>query len=616
VRLFIERANSALAGFTVTESNAPAIAQICFRLDGIPLAIELAAVRVKALVVEKIAERLDDRFRLLTAGSRMVLPRHQTLRAMIDWSHDLLSGSERVLFRRLAVFAGGFTLEAAEAICSDRADVLQPGTGFPQESFLEETDILEPLMHLVEKSLVNLEERGGEARYQLLETIRQYGTEKLHESGELEYRIARHLTYYLQFAEAIKPDPLENKKELWSEEFESEHENLRSALDWSARNEVEKGLQLVRALLNFWTRRGYWSEGRDWISRFLHLPESSKPTRARAIILRNMRSFHLTDDHPIFGKRHLLAWHEESVVICRGLGEPGELAESLLELGRVLFLINGEIPRAKEIFEESLSIYQSTDNKRGVAGAQNMLGDIALNQGDIEQARTRFTRSLLIARELNLRGTWALGNLGMLFAFYEGNLVSARALFEEAIAVERKSGYPGTLIWLLHQLADVAGRQGDFKYAHACLEESMIIAQEINNNGLLSTDYYSQAKLALIEGNCDLANELFKRSHLLLTDEAETLTLTLLGLAKVATRQGKTDRAIWLFGKGMALVEELTISLTPIERTDIENELAELVASLDEAAFNLAWAEGRAMTLEQARDFALEGFKVSDPGLL
>jgi predicted ATPase/class 3 adenylate cyclase len=239
-RLFIERAIAGLPTFSPTTRNAEPITQVCQRLDGIPLAIELAAARVKVLSVEQIASRLDDRFRLLTGGSRTGLPRHQTLRATMDWSYELLSEAERVLLRRLAVFAGGFTLETAEAVC----------TGMDAET----SAVLDLLTHLVDKSLVIMEERGGTSRYRLLDTVRQYGRNKLLESGEDPRVRRRHRDWYLQLAEAAEPELHGPDQRLWLDRMEMEHDNLRTALDWSKVDEdgSEAGLRLAGALWWFW----------------------------------------------------------------------------------------------------------------------------------------------------------------------------------------------------------------------------------------------------------------------------------------------------------------------------------------------------------------------------
>ncbi len=256
VHLFIERAVSVLPTFRLTQENASALAQVCRRLDGLPLAIELAAARVKVLSVEQIAARLDDSYRLLAGGSRTALPRQQTLQATIDWSHHLLSEKERILFRRLSVFMGGFTLEAAEAVCA--------GNG------IEQDEVLDLLSHLIDKSLVAVAQRSGEARYRLLETIRQYGQDKLQEFGEAANLRRNHCDWYVGLSERAESEILGARQGSWFDRLEVEHDNLRAALGWSLeQKEAETAARMGAAIWRFWLLRGYMSEGRRWLERAL-----------------------------------------------------------------------------------------------------------------------------------------------------------------------------------------------------------------------------------------------------------------------------------------------------------------------------------------------------------
>jgi predicted ATPase/DNA-binding XRE family transcriptional regulator len=280
-RLFIQRAVATLPGFTVTSANAPAVAQICRRLDGIPLAIELAAARLRMLPVEQIASRLDDSFRLLTGGSRTALPRHQTLEALVDWSYALLTGPEQILLRRLAVFAGGFTLEAAEAVGA--------GDGLPADG------VVELLARLIDKSLVlaDAPEGGVTARYRQLETIRQYGWAKLAASGEAEAARRRHATFYLTLAEAGVPsNPVGIPGPDWHERIQTEQDNLRAAVTWSlaAKGGAELGLRLTLAVARFYGIRGYESEWRGWLEGALAHAEGMEHRPARARLLYHLGS--------------------------------------------------------------------------------------------------------------------------------------------------------------------------------------------------------------------------------------------------------------------------------------------------------------------------------------
>jgi non-specific serine/threonine protein kinase len=270
VSLFIERARAGHPSFAFSAENARPIVKICHHLDGIPLAIELAAARVRVLSAEQVAERLSDRFKLLTGGNRAAEPRQQTLRAALDWSHDLLSEKEKILLRRLAIFEGGWTLEAAEAICA--------GEG------VEKHDVLASLARLVEKSFVIARVQGQRARYDFLKTIRQYSLEKLQEAGELRPIRLLHLDYFLHLAEEAEPQMVRSEQKTWLDRLEAEHGNLREALAWcqSEKTEIEKGMRLVGALWWFWWIHGYFSEGRSYLESLLMMENTKEHKRSRA----------------------------------------------------------------------------------------------------------------------------------------------------------------------------------------------------------------------------------------------------------------------------------------------------------------------------------------------
>jgi non-specific serine/threonine protein kinase len=276
VRLFVDRAHAVKSDFVLSDTNAPVVAQICQRLDGIPLALELAAARVKALSVEQIALRLDDRFRLLTGGSRTSLPRQQTLRAAIDWSYNLLSGPERVLLQRLSVFVGGWTLEAAEFVCVANVGAIHPLKG----DF--ESPLLDTLAHLVDKSLVVAETHEGAARYRLLETVRQYAREKLLDAGESEQVRERQLTYFVRLAEQAEPMLNTAQRAKWIVRLETEHDNLRAVLEWACGYDLESARWLVGLLRRFWVFSNYSYEGHAWLVRVLNL---GKPTETKGMAL-------------------------------------------------------------------------------------------------------------------------------------------------------------------------------------------------------------------------------------------------------------------------------------------------------------------------------------------
>ena len=332
VQLFLDRAATASPSFRPTEAERGVMAAICTRLDGIPLAIELAAARAKILPIPEIDARLDDRFRLLTRGSRTALPRHQTLRASIDWSYDLLAEKERILLRRLSVFAGGWTLAAAEAVTCGAAGGACSGAG------IEAWEVLELQGQLVDKSLVVAAEQGEEVRYRLLETIRQYARGRLQETGEGEAVSDRHGQFCLELAEAAHADAKEGRRAEAFERLEPEHDNMRAALQWSQGREADRTLRLAGALGAFWFERGYWNEGRSWLEGTLAGTPPAEPTEGRAWALALAGRF-AANRHDFTAARNRL---EESIAQSRLLGDTPGLVEALVHLSRGEPVVGGQ----------------------------------------------------------------------------------------------------------------------------------------------------------------------------------------------------------------------------------------------------------------------------------
>jgi predicted ATPase/class 3 adenylate cyclase len=551
VRLFIDRSTAMRPSFAVSDENALAVAQICRRLDGIPLALELAAARVKVLSVEQIAQRLDDRFRLLTGGSRVLLPRQQTLRALIDWSYDLLSEAERLLLRRVSVFAGGFSLEAAEAVCA--------GDG------LEEYEVLDLLTQIVDKSLVLSEEQGQEVRYRLLETIRQYGEEHLRGSGDEAVLRGRHRDWYLQLAEQAEPELRGPEQAMWLDRLETEHDNLRAALTWSVeRGEAEAGLRLGAALELFWSVRGYLVEGRKWLTELLALPEARAPTAPGVQALQGVGVLAYQQGEYDAARSYI----EESLSIGRDLGEAVGIADSLCLLGDVA-LAQGSYPEARSLFEESLSLYRASGDQSGIAGSLNKLGRLAQNQGDDAAARSLFEESLAIQRLLGNQRMIAvlLNNLGWV-SHNQGDLEAAHSFYEEALQIWRELADKADLAVTLINLALVAQERADEAQAIHRYEESLALFHELG-------DRYGIAACLKELGGLVLA-------------------------------QAQPERATRLYAAAHALREAMGVPLPPSDSLDYERCLAALREQLGEPAFAAVWAEGSAMSLEQAVAFAAE----------
>ncbi len=543
VHLFVERAQSVQPAFRLTQENAPSLTQICRRLDGIPLAIELAAARVKILSLEQIAARLDDSSRLLGGGSRTALPRQQTLQATIDWSHALLLEQERILFRRLAVFRGGFSLEAAEAICA--------GNG------IEQGEALDLLSHLVDKSLVAVVDGDGEARYRLLETIRQYAQNKLQECGEAASVRQTHRDWYLEFAERAESKVLGAEQAQWFDRFEVERDNLRAALAWSLdAGEAEKAARLGVAIWRFWQVRGYLSEGRRWLERALAGSSEQTSVRAKTLLAAGVLASFQDDNHRA---KTLL---EESLALCRERGERQGSGYALCSLG-LLAHNAGDYAGAATFLEESLQLFREEEDRFGMTLVLAGLGLTVLYLGNYERASALCEESLALSRERgDLRSVAsALTNLGIA-ALERGDAERAQALCEESLTMRRKLGHKGGCAHTLAILGRIAMRQGDYDRATACYVESLALRQE--------------------------------------TGEQEGVAIALEGLAAVAGMQGQPARAAQLYGAAESLRHALGAPMTPIDRSCYERTIAAVRVQLDEPTFLNAWTAGWAMTHEEA----------------
>jgi predicted ATPase/DNA-binding CsgD family transcriptional regulator len=579
VRLFVERAVAAQLSFKLTEQNAPAVAQICQRLDGIPLALELAAARVKVLKVEHIAARLDDRFNLLTTGNRTALPRHQTLRATIDWSYDLLPEDGRILFRRLSVFAGGFTMNAAERICSD--EPLTPRA------------VLDLLARLVDRSLVMVDQQHEEERYRMLETIRQYASEKLVESGEVVTIRNRHVDFFLQLAEEAAPQMEGSEQVTWLNRLEREHDNMRAALAWSrtAKDKAELGLRLAGALARFWNLRGYFREGREHLSAALSKPEASAGTAARpkALYEAGGLAFQQSD----FPAAHSLL--EQSVSMYRELGPAGRLgfAEALRFLGYTATEV-GDYATAFPLMIEALGIMRELKDVSGIARALRQLGWYTLRTGDSAQAAKYFEEALALFRQIGDKVEMSNAVSGLAEVMLrQGDSVRATALQEESLQLARELGDRWRVAASLGSSAWIALRQGDLKKAATLLGESLTLRRDIGDRGGIAWCLEKFAEVAIAHGQIESS----------------------------PLRYEHFRRAARLFGAAAARRAPIGSVMDLVDQPEYERQLAVVRAQLDAQAepalglskgsgevraFEMAWVEGQAMTLEQAIEYALE----------
>lgn len=593
IRLFVERASTAAPAFTLTRRNAAAVAQVCQRLDGIPLAIELAAARVKVLTIEQIATRLDEVFRLLTGGSRTALPRHQTLRAAMDWSYDLLTEKERTLLRRLSVFAGGFTLEAAEAVCSDfgfrisdfgfKGDDETPAddASCPQIrnpiSDIRNEEVLDLLTRLIEKSLVMIQEGTGAAeaaqrggggagrdegsfsadfrRYRLLETVRQYSRDRLLEAGEATSVRNRHRDQFLAFAERGAPELSRPEVGDWLDRLEREHDNLRSALTWcrSEPGGAERGLRLAAALGRFWFMRGHFREGRHWLEEMLTAQDGG-------------------DGQP--GTREAgggEAATEASEGLARGVSFQAHVRHRMGALlgAATIALFQGDCEASDRWSAEYLEFARAAGQKRQIAFALFNLAITAAYAGDYERAEPHAREALTLARAIGDEWLIARPVVPMgLVALHRRDFAAARALFEEGISLSRKVGDSWSVAQIIPHLGEALQEQNEFEATRALYQEGLALCRQI--------------------------------------DDRRLVTWYLVGLARMASAQGRAAGAARLLGAAEALLELLGSSLPEFMSASLESSQSVARTALDEETFAAAWAEGRAMALEQALTAALE----------
>jgi len=553
VRLFVERASAVLSGFAVTGENAPAVAHVCRQLDGIPLAIELAAARVRVLRVEQIAERLDDRFRLLTGGSRAALPRHQTLQALIDWSYDLLAPVERALLRRLAVFVGGWTLPAAEATCA--------GDG------LDPADVLDLLVQLVNKSLVAVEHQPGQdARYRLLDTIRHYALARLAESGEAESVWRRLAQYYIAL---IKVSGLADQITSIQDPYRvlaQERDNVRGALAWcrSAPGAEELGLQLAVAVMNSWIGHGDWREAQAFLEAALERASQLANPSARVRAELGLGQIAYMQGHYARATAHLL----RSSSLARERQDARAEGAALVVLADVA-LEQGEPPLALDHLEAAWALYQRLDDAEGMAVTMQMQAEAVLGQEDAVRAAALFQKSL--------------------------------ALFPEPV---RANHVPGTLIGL----GSTAILQGDYELAQQQYMDCLALCRQHQERSLnLPWAIYGLGEATLGLGEAALARNHFREALELFRDEGDqgAISFCLASLGCAAALAGELAQAAGLWGMADALRKSLGARQPPASRVIRERLVDQTRKQLGEEAFAAAWTEGAQLSLEQAIDLAM-----------
>ena len=548
VGLFLDRGRSVMPGFALTEENADAIAQICLRLDGIPLAIELAAARVRSLPPHQIATRLDHRFRLLTGGSRTALPRHRTLRAAMDWSFDMLPEAERVLLPRLSAFAGSFSLEAAEAVVS----------GGP----VGRDEMIDLLSRLVDKSLLVPEEGSTEARYRLLETIRDYAQERLVEAGDASEVYARHRDWFVALVEQARPGFFAGAEHApWLARLSDDHDNLRAALRWSDEDPdgASAELSLASGLWRFWEIRGHLAEGSAWLERALARTGGEiSPRRANG----------LTGAGVLATQRGDLAAAsaalEASLLLQRELGNPLAVAAACNNVANAA-IEQGNFARARELYREGIELTRAAGDQQGVGFSLLNLADLAARQNDDVEADELYAESIQTFEALG--DQWGVAQATSRLALVSrrrGDFAAARARYNDAMSIYRRLGDRRAEARMLAGLGDVAAHEGDHAGAAAVYRESLALRSQLGDRAGVAS--------------------MFER------------------LAGVA--EAEPERAARLIGMAVGLRESIGAPLTTAAAAELDQFLAGLRRSLGAEALQSLMAEGRHESLQSAIAYA------------
>ena len=595
VKLFLQRAQAIRSDFQLTADNAAVIAKICLRLDGLPLAIELAAARLKVLAPQALLARLDRRLQVLTGGARDLPTRQQTLRSTIAWSYDLLDAPEQQLFRRLSVFVGGCTLEAAEAVCA----------ALPEEA----EHVLERLASLLDKSLLyQTEHPGQEPRLAMLETIREYGLEALTARGELENTRQAHATYYLMLAEQAEPEWDGPRQSEWFERLEREHDNLRAALRWlleqaealEDRHSTAMALRLGAVLQRLWDVHGHWSEGRQWLERAL-LASGGGGAASRVGVL--CAAANLACKQGDMHRAEELA--QESLALCREMGDTAGVAYSLFLLANVAWG-RGHYTPAHVQTAEALALWQKVGDKENSAQARNLLAILATEQGEYAQGRLLFEENLALYREVgNRRGiAISLLRLAVVHFYAQDELAVVRSLLEESQRLFRELGDKENLADSFNFLAYVVLEQRDVAMARSCREQALQYYQEMGYGRRIAEARGVLAKEMAVLGDDAAARTLYEESLALYLElgmgSTDDTAFSLEGLAEVVAAQGAIAWAARLWGAAENLRTTLAAPLPPVHRAAYERSVVAARKQLGEKAFAQAWAEGQIMTPEQA----------------
>lgn len=549
-RLFIDRARLQRSDLEVGASDAAPLASICRRLDGIALAIELAAPRIRVMSIEELSHRLDDRFRVLTEGSRTALPRHRTLRSLVDWSHDLLTPAEKAVLRRTSVFSGGWTLEAAQHVCG--SEEVDPG------------EVLNLVTSLVDKNLAMADAAGGVTRFTMLETVRHYARDRLVESGDVHAH-ARHVEHFLGMATKLHQECNDDERKAMLDRVEKEYDNFRAALAWCEANTAHapSGLRLAARLNWFWRTRGSFSEGRAWIARLLAAAPGDVGDEDRAWALNTVGVLaYFQDDFAASD-----AGYGAALAIWRRLGNREREAAEITNLGHLAYT-KGDFDIARKRYEEALDVARELGDPRGPAVRLRALGILSRELGDYPAAQALLEECVAVSHKV---GNWsviqALGNLGWV-KHLRGDSEGARPLIVESLEGERKFGNKAGVALNLIWLGRLCHEEGEIPAATAHLKEAIGMHLELGMRSTMvdALEAFACLSLALVDASC----------------------------------------SVRILGGTQRLREEIGVTWSDLEKARFERDVAAARHALrDDAAFDRAWNEGRSMSLEEVGRYAL-----------
>ncbi len=584
VSLFLQHARAARPDFQMTSTNARTIAEICIRLDGLPLAIELAAARIRSFSSQALLARLEEHLLdVVISRDQDLDDRQRTLRNTIAWSYDLLDPAEQQLFRRLSVFMGSWSLEVVEAVYKALG-----------ESASHVWDMVESLL---DKSLLQPAEQEGEGRLRLLETIREYGLERLEASGEAEIIRRVHAEYYLRFVQEAEPHLKGLQQTTWSTRLEQEQENLRAALKWLIEcGEAELVLRFCGALWWFWRLRGYWIEGWRWLEAALGLSQTGGPTVARA------RALWAAGDLAYYQDGYLIARSllEDSVMLCRSLEAEKELAFALVTLG-VFMRLQGDRVTAEPLLEEGEKLCRKLGSSWELAYLLRKLAEYAARAGELKQAGEYAQESLTLAQKLGGKSLIAtvLSTLGGIAA-RQGNLTQAIAYNQESLTLARELGDKLLVALALNNMGYFSALQGDLTLAAYALE-GLTLARELGDRMYITTTLHSVGYVTARQGNLMQAKTWYREALSLAQEirSEEEIGWNLSGLALIAAAEGQLLQAARLFGAVETRLD-INVDMNPAERAEYKRAVANVRAQLGGKAFATARSEGHSMTLEQA----------------